>query len=162
MPKTGRKPIPTEVKRLLGNPGQRPLPKEGEEPSSPIVYELPPAPDWLGEYGAAEWNRVGPYLIENKMLTEADLLTFGAYCSNVDMLIEAKIQIKERGITVFGARGPVRNPALASFAAASTTLRSLAAEFGMTPSSRARIKLPVDDEQTIEDLIGAADEEDAR
>lgn len=161
---TGTKPVPTEVKRLLGNPGKRALPKPGEEPESPIVTSLPEPPDWLGEHGQKEWVRVGPYLIDNKMLKESDLVTFGAYCANVDMLIEAKLDIKKNGMTVWGARGPVRNPALATFAAATTALRTLAAEFGMTPSSRSRIKLPINDGKTLAELMGedGDDGEDAQ
>lgn len=157
-----RKPVPTQMKILTGNPGQRPLPGPGEEAEPEEIVELPDPPDWLGEYGQKEWWRVGPHLIDNKLLTEADLLTFTAYCANVDMLVEATLEISQRGMTIMGARGPVRNPALATFAAATTSLRSLAAEFGMTPSSRARIRLPGDDGESLEDLLGGNGDEDAR
>lgn len=157
-----RTPVPTEIKKIMGNPGKRPLPKPGEEPEPDLVMELPEPPDWLGEYGVKEWHRVGPHLVKNRLLTEADLLTFTAYCANVDMLVEATIQIQERGMTIHGARGPVRNPALATFAAATTSLRTLAAEFGMTPSSRARIKLPGDEGESLDDLLGNDGDEDAR
>lgn len=153
--------VPTEVKKLMGNPGKRALPKAGEEAEPELVVILPDPPDWLGEYGVKEWNRVGPELVKNKLLTQADMLTFAAYCANVDMLVEATLQIKAKGMTTWGARGPVRNPALATFAAATTALRSLAAEFGMTPSSRARIKLPGDPGESLEDLLGDEREEDA-
>lgn len=157
-----RKAVPTEVKRLMGNPGKRALPKPGEEPDPVPIMELPDPPDWLGQYGVREWHRVGEHLIANHLLTEADLLTFTAYCANVDMLVEATLEIQSRGMTIMGARGPVRNPALATFAAATTSLRSLAAEFGMTPSSRARIRLPNDDGESLDDLLGSPEEEDAK
>lgn len=148
------KPIPTEIKRLMGNPGKRPLPKPGEEPEPTIVEELPPPPEWLGEYGAKEWLRAGPVLANLRLLTESDLLVFGAYCANVDLMIESMLDIQKNGTTIRGARGDVRNPALASFAQSVTALRALATEFGMTPSSRARMRLPGDEGESLSDLMG--------
>lgn len=154
------KPIPTEIKRLMGNPGKRKLPAKGEEPEPVIVDKLPDPPDWLGEFGAAEWLRVGPVLVDLRLLTAADLLSFGAYCANVDLMIESMLDIKRNGTTIRGARGDVRNPALASFAQAVTALRGLATEFGMTPSSRARMRLPGDDGESLADLMADDGTED--
>ena len=156
----GRKPVPTTEKRLRGNPGGRPLPKPGEEPEPLILEELPDPPDWLGKEGIREWYRVGQTLIDNRLLTEADITTFAVYCQNVDVLITSAQEIEDEGMTIMGARGPVRNPALATFAAATTSVRNMAAEFGMTPSSRARIKLPSNDGPGLDELLGD-DAEDA-
>lgn len=156
----GRKPIPTDVKRLMGNPGKKRLPKPGEEPEPPAVDRLPDPPEWLGEYGTKEWEKVGPLLMSMRLLTESDLIAFGAYCANVDLMVESKLDIDKNGATILGARGYVRNPALASFAQAVTALRALACEFGMTPSSRSRMKLPGDDGESLQDLLGD-DAEDA-
>ncbi len=146
----------------MGNPGKRALPKEGEEAVPEVLDDVPACPDWMGEYGRKEWERVAPVLVLNKLLTEADLLSFAAYCANVDLMVESTIDIKNNGTTILGARGAVRNPALASFAQATTALRALAAEFGMTPSSRSRIKLPGDDGESLSDLIGDDGQEDAK
>jgi P27 family predicted phage terminase small subunit len=147
------KPVPTEIKRLRGNPGKRRLPKEGEEPHPDLVAELPEPPEWLGVFGVAEWERVGPVLVGQRLLTDADLMAFAAYCANVDLMIESMQDIEKNGHTIAGARGEVRNPALASFAQAVTALRALATEFGMTPSSRGRMKLTDDEGDTLADLI---------
>ncbi len=156
----GPPPIPTEVKRLMGNPGKRRLPKPGEEPEPDHVSELPEPPEWLGSYGAAEWRRAGPILMKIRLLTESDLLAFGAYCANVDLMIESKFDIEKNGATITGQRGgSVRNPALASFSQAVTALRALATEFGMTPSSRARMRLPGDDGESLDDLMSDNNED---
>jgi P27 family predicted phage terminase small subunit len=144
----------------MGNPGKRRLPKEGEEPEPEAIDALPEPPDWLGQYGRKEWERVGPALMDMRLLTEADLLAFCAYCANVDLMIESKNDIDKNGATILGARGYVRNPALASFAQAVTALRALATEFGMTPSSRARMRLPGDDGESLADLMGDDSTED--
>lgn len=154
------KPIPTNIKRLMGNPGKRRLPKPGEEPEPEIVSTLPDPPEWLGPYGAREWERAGPVLIEQRLLTETDLYTFGAYCAAIDLMVESKLDIEKNGHTILGARGDVRNPALASFAQAVTALRGLACEFGMTPSSRARMRLPGDDGESLADLMADDGKED--
>jgi hypothetical protein len=50
----GRKPKPTALKRMMGNPGRRPLP-EGE----PIVLEpLGPPPKQWGRAEKEIWNEV--------------------------------------------------------------------------------------------------------
>lgn len=136
------------------------MPKPGEEPEPDLIQNLPAAPEWLGEYGAREWERVGPILIKLRLLSESELLTFGAYCAAVDLMVESKLDIKKNGTTIRGARGEVRNPALASFAQAVTALRALACEFGMTPSSRARMRLPGDEGETLADLMGDDGKED--
>ncbi len=89
-------------------------------------------------------------------------MTFAAYCANVQLLIESMEDIELNGTTIVGARGEVRNPALASFNAATVALRGLAAEFGMTPSSRSRMKLPGDDGESLADLMNDNGAEDAR
>jgi P27 family predicted phage terminase small subunit len=155
-----KQPIPTEIKRLRGNPGKRPLPHPGEEPEPERVETLPDPPDWVGEYGIKEWERVGPVLIEQRLLTEADLMAFAAYCANVHLMIVSMGDIEKNGTTVLGARGEVRNPALASFAQAVTSLRALATEFGMTPSSRGRMRLAGDDGESLADLMADDGTED--
>lgn len=53
----GRPPKPTELKRLLGNPGQRPLPDLNNITHLPMAREIPTPPDTLGETGIKLWNR---------------------------------------------------------------------------------------------------------
>lgn len=157
-----RKPIPTEIKKIMGNPGKRALPKPGEEPQPELYTDMPPPPIWLGMYGRQEWERVGPTLLNLRLLSDADFLTFGAYCAAVDLMIESKLDVDKNGTTIRGARGEVRNPALASFGQAITAMRALATEFGMTPSSRARMRLPGDEGDTLEDLLSDDGEDDAK
>lgn len=159
----GPPPLPTSIRRLRGNPGKQPLPKPGEEPEPAALVALGDPPEFIGEHGAREWRRVGPVLIELGLLTEADLAAFTTYCAQLQILVTSMLDIQARGMTIQGARGEVRNPSLASMAAASTTMLAICKEFGMTPSSRSRIRLPgEDDAPTLADLLGPLDfEEDA-
>lgn len=157
-----RTPIPTETHILRGNPGHKTKADLDidRQPKSEIVTVLPPPPDYFGEYAAKEWNRTGPLLIQNKLLQEADIPVFAAYCMNIELLIQAQFEIKKNGMLVLGARGKVRNPAIAAFGQASTAIRGFATEFGLTPSARSRIKLPADDSDILGDLTEDDDEND--
>ena len=53
----GRPPKPNELKRLLGNPGQRPLPDLNNITHLPMAREIPAPPENLGELGIKFWNR---------------------------------------------------------------------------------------------------------
>lgn len=154
----GRKPLPTAVKTLTGNPGKRPL--NDAEPQSGPLEVLPDPPEWLGPYGIVEWERTGPVLIHMGVLQEADIPLLETYCASFDLLIESRLDIAKNGMVIEGSRGPVRNPALAAVAQATTAIKGLAAEFGLTPSSRSRMKLPGDDGESIADVLAKAGEED--
>ena len=56
-PTAGRPPKPIELKRLLGNPGNRPLPDLNNITHLPMAKEIPPAPENLGEAGKKLWDR---------------------------------------------------------------------------------------------------------
>ena len=56
-PTAGRPPKPNELKRLLGNPGQRPLPDLATITHLPMMKEIPPAPENLQEHGMKLWER---------------------------------------------------------------------------------------------------------
>jgi len=53
----GRPPKPVELKRLLGNPGQRALPDLDNVTHLPMAKEIPPAPEGLGFQGINLWDR---------------------------------------------------------------------------------------------------------
>lgn len=144
----GPKPLAIEDKIARGNPGKQNLHKD-EQPKLAKLFELPTAPKYLGEYGIKEWDRTGPLLVEAKMLTESDLPAFQAYCMNIDLLIQAQLDIQANGMQVMGHRGWVRNPAIAAFGQASTAIRGFVSEFGLSPSARSRIRIPKDDQDVL-------------
>ena len=56
-PIAGRPPKPNEIKRLMGNPGGRPLPDLKTITHLPMATEIPPAPENLNQSGLDLWNR---------------------------------------------------------------------------------------------------------
>lgn len=148
----GNKPKPDAIKELEGNPGKSPM--TGHAKAAPLT-DVPEPPEWLGEYGVKEWERVAPTLVNMRILADADVLMLAVYCQNVHIMVEAAIDLANQGNVVMGTRGWVRNPSLTAFNAAVVAMRALAAEFGMTPSSRARVSIPTGDVAvTLDELLG--------
>jgi P27 family predicted phage terminase small subunit len=138
----GRKPKPTLLKVLDGNPGKRPL--NEREPSAPPG--IPECPAWLDEEAKAEWERVIPELQEMGLLSSADRAALAAYCTAWSRWVEAEAQVKKFGTVVKSPEKgfPMKSPYLSIADQALETMRKLMVEFGLTPSSRSRIKVPED------------------
>lgn len=136
---SGPAPQPTQLKLIRGNPGQRALNK-----SEPIPPAVPIGkPSWLSDLASTEWDRVAPQLKKMRILTDVDVMPLAAYCEAVARFIEASAILKVQGPVVLGYRDyPVKNPAGQMARDALADLKSLAQEFGMTPSARSRISLP--------------------
>lgn len=71
----GRKPKPTQMHILNGNPSKIRIEDRISNEVKMKEYgpgEFPPAPEWLDAVAKEEWNRVAPMLSSCKLLTEAD------------------------------------------------------------------------------------------
>ena len=133
----GRRPKPTALKILEGNPGHRPLNTQEPLPTSGI----PPMPEGLSKKAKREWEKVVPLLTSMKVLTEADGEALSRYCEACALAKEANQEIDKYGLTVQGATGLKKNPAVAVYMEAVRTMRAFMSEFGMTPASRSRLKV---------------------
>jgi phage terminase small subunit len=70
----GRRPKPTRLKLLTGNPGKRPF-NDAEPRPEPVVPECPPE---LSELARREWNRLAPELAKLRIVTNLDRAALGA------------------------------------------------------------------------------------
>ena len=133
----GRKPKPTALKLLEGNPGKRQL--NMNEPR--FAQKMPPeCPDWLEEEAQAEWNRLSETLFEMGILTDLDVAPFAAYCQAYARWREAEEFISQHGSIVKTKTGywqQVPQVSIAHFN--QKIMMQAAAEFGLTPSARSRI-----------------------
>src|SRR4029079_8970243 len=138
----GRKPTPTTLKVLNGNPGKRPL--NEREPAAPQGDPDPPA--WLQREGKAEWERLTVDLAEMGLLSKADRPALAAYCTAWSRWVDAEAQVKKYGAVVKSPdKGfPMKSPYLSIAEQALETMRKLMVEFGLTPSSRSRSRIPSD------------------
>ncbi len=134
------RPKPTRLKILAGNPGKRRL--NEREPQLPIPTELPQPPMPLSRVARKEWVRTGGLLLRSRVLTEADLTAFAAYCVVYGRWVEAEGNVRRRGLMVPAkprSRNLVQNPFLSIANKSLQQMLRLWAEFGLTPSSRTRI-----------------------
>ena len=136
----GRKPKPTALKLLDGNPGKRRI--NDREPSPPAG--IPEAPGWFDDEARAEWFRISKILDDMGVLSLADHAALETYCTIYSRWVKAEAQVRKYGTIVKSPdKGfPMTSPYLTVANQALEALRKLAVEFGLTPSSRSRIRLP--------------------
>ena len=135
---SGPKPKAPVLKLLQGNPGKRTLNKH--EPQIPA--RMPQCPRHLHGEARKEWQRLAPQLFAAGLLTELDATALSALCVTWALWSEAEQKLAAEGLTVTGRGGAVRpSPWIAIASRAQRDMQLLAAEFGMTPNSRQRIRV---------------------
>lgn len=136
MAQRGRKPKPTAIKELEGNPGKRPLNQHEPKPKG----KAPPCPAWLLPEAKKEWRRMAKQLEGLGLLTEVDMTAFSGYCQAYARWREAEEYITKNGATVKTASGYLQQvPQVAIATNYLKLLNRFCAEFGLTPSARSRI-----------------------
>ena len=83
----GRKPLPSNVVRLRGNPGKRRLNDAEPRPAA----KVPPCPACLGDEARKEWQRLSKELAELGLLTGLDRGLLAAYCQAHALWVEAVV-----------------------------------------------------------------------
>ena len=139
----GRKPKPTALKLIQGtyrpdraNPAEA-RPKPG----------IPPCPKFLKGEARKQYKKTGKKLLRIGLLTELDDMALSMMCQAWAEYLEATDQVQKSGMLVKSPNGfPVLNPYLIAANQALKKVRSLLAEFGMTPGSRSRIQAAATDE----------------
>src|SRR5688572_7318876 len=106
----GRKPQPTALKLLKGNPGKRPL--NADEPQVEPAQPDPPA--WITGPARAQWRRIAPQLEKARILTHVDRDSLAAYCDALAMWAQARKIVDDEGLTTTGPNGAlVKRPEVA-------------------------------------------------
>ena len=136
----GRKPKPSSIKDLEGNPGKRKV--NDREPIPPDG--IPDCPEFLNDEARAEWFRTAKVLTDMGLLTVADRSALAAYCVSYARWVQAEEQVKKFGTIVKSPEKnfPMKSPYLTVADQALENMRKLMVEFGLTPSSRSRIRVP--------------------
>lgn len=139
MAKRGPIPKPTALRVIEGNPGKRPLPPNEPKP----MVAAPSCPKHLKPKAKAEWRRISKQLLKLGLLTQVDRAVLAAYCQSWARWVEAEEEVAKRGDVVATTKGNwIQNPYLSVANKAREAMTKLAAEFGMTPSSRTRVEVP--------------------
>lgn len=121
-------PKPTEQKRLLGNPGKRPLPVQGNVVPLPMARETPPTPPKLGRDGRRLWKRSWDEAI-TWLSPHSDIERVEQACRLADDLAIARERYRS-------TREPVDARIVATLA---RELGSALSELGFTPVARTRM-----------------------
>lgn len=142
--KRGRKPKPTTLKLLQGNPGKRPINQE-EPQAKPIFNPDPPA--HFSDLQAAKWRDMAAQLGAVRVLTQLDLDALEIYCIEWVAMHAALTDLNERGKLLQAPSGGVMwNPSWTQYKHSLAQCRSLQSEFGLTPSSRTGVVADGDSE----------------
>lgn len=132
----GRKPKPTALKELAGNPGKRALNKNEPKFSELKSVETP---EWMPELAATMWEIVLPELLANKVLTIPDLHNVEAFCMAYQRWREAQEDVTLNGIVIKTENSVIKNPAVTVVNEASVQMMKFGSLLGLDPSSRSRL-----------------------
>ena len=135
----GRKPKPTKLKLLEGNPGKRPIGREPQPPSS-----LPSCPAHLSPSAKTEWKRLAKTLNRIGVLTQVDRSALAAYCQAYGRWVEAEKKLKETPVLLKTPAGYVQqSPWLSISNKQMELMAKYMGELGLTPSARTRLAIQV-------------------
>ncbi len=142
----GRKPKPTHLRLVEGNPGKRALRPDTIKPNVPAEPLEPP--EHLSDHAKEEWRRINVGLHRMQLLSHVDRAAFTAYCDawgRYRQASEILDALKERdpktqGLVVRTTGGNyIQNPVVGMLNKARSDMVKFATEFGFTPAARARI-----------------------
>ena len=105
----GRKPKPTAMKELEGNPGKHPLNTSEPKPNK----KAPACPKWLEPEAKKEWRRLAKQMEAIGILTEVDMAAFAGYCQAYARWKEAE-EIMNKFAEQFGLTPSSRSRIIAS------------------------------------------------
>ena len=107
---------------------------------------IPIMPDWLSQEASLEWKRVTPMLAELGILSPLDRAVLTAYCEGWSQYKAAKEYCSKLLIKNV-AGNIVKNPAVGIMNKALQLMSRAAAELGMTPSARADLAKPQENQE---------------
>lgn len=149
----GRKKLPTKFHVLNGT--DRPCRKNENEPMPDIDKEIPDPPHHLTECAKKEWVRMSRILYDNGLLTQLDYSEFEIYCQAYGRWVEAEDMMLKTGMVIKTAEGKkvktgmvikttngniIHSPFVSIANMAMRDCHKYLSEFGMTPSSRTKVK----------------------
>lgn len=137
MPRTGRPPQPAAVKKLLGNKGKRRIrPDLASPPGEPQML----ARLLVDAVAADKWRELVPILQTLGTLTLSDGEALATLCEVFSAAQGCLVALRADGPVLHTDLGGVKpNPAGPLYRGLVALQSTLMSEFGLTPSSRARI-----------------------
>lgn len=149
----GRKMKPTALKELAGNPGKRALNNQEPKPKS----QIPICPPHLKGVARTEWTRITKELHALGVLSLLDRAALVAFCTAWSDYVHACKMVEEEGAVITSEKGGLyQNPWVGIKNSSMDRVVRISSEFGMTPSSRTRIKVdkPTEEDEMAGFLFG--------
>jgi P27 family predicted phage terminase small subunit len=137
-----RRPQPTQLKILRGNPGKRPLNRAEPLPSADGITP----PKWLAGSALDKWNELLPLLQEVRLMTRADIGTLARYADTWAWWRRCREVIEREGDTLVirDDRGNEKyrqqRPEVGIVNKLAQQLGRLESEFGLSPAARAGLQ----------------------
>ena len=150
----GRKPLPSKLKLVQGNRGKRAANKS--EPK--VKREIPPCPSHIIGEARKEWRRMSCQLHALGLMATIDKAQLAIYCQAWKTWVEAQENVEKFGMIVISPNSGYQqqSPYLSIANQAMRMLQSALVEFGMSPSSRSRIHVDLEDKKDeLEDILNA-------
>jgi len=148
----GRKPLPTATKELRGNPGRRPL-NDREPKGQPLSERVPRNLSPLASYF---WKKYIVALIRMGVATEIDEPALILMAEHWSLAKQALTLIAADGLETEDEKGLKRkHPLLQVWRDNSAAFKGYAAEFGMTASSRSKVRIEQEDQLSMADILFA-------
>lgn len=139
MPK-GRKPKPSKLKEVQGNPGKRKVNKNEPKP----IVGIPEPPDTLDKVGKEEYWRVACELEKLGLLSHLYMANLLGYCFAYSQFVKATNEINEpdfEHIQITDKGNSVQNPWVGIANKSALLMNKFASEFGMSPSAITRLSV---------------------
>lgn len=145
----GPKPKPSSLKILEG---AQPCRINQSEPRPPAT--TPEPPHHLDELGLEAWERIVPKLASLGILTELDGEALSLYCHTYSRWRLALADIEGHGVTTSTDLGAIKaNPAVSIASQCERLMAAILMEFGLTPSSRSRVKTDAQPQDALADFL---------
>ncbi len=143
--------VPTALKILRGNPGHQKL--NAHEPKPEVI--LPEAPEELSDDAQRIWQEYGAQLAMLGVMSRIDGATFATFCQTYARWLECNTYLRDAPLLVDRPGGGLEiNPALKVLDQLQSQLLKVAGEFGLSPSSRAKITTTTTRTDDLEDFLG--------
>jgi P27 family predicted phage terminase small subunit len=150
----GRIPKPEVIHSLHGNPGKRKR-KEGLV----VVGSAPTPPAYITAHAKKLWREILSNFDGINLVTGADRYTFAQLCQALARVVEGERILSAEGLIV---REPIVNrhgtvtdkekikahPAIAIVKMYGSQVAQIGARFGLSPGDRARIVMPVSEDES--------------
>ena len=129
----GRKPKPTGLRVIEGNPGKRSPSQDSPSPT---------CPSHLNPSAKAEWKRLAHEMHALGIISNLDRGALAAYCQAYGRWVEAERKLKETPALLKLANGTVQaNPWLAIATKQLELMQRSMSELGLSPVSRTRVQV---------------------